>query len=265
MGYNEIKVLLVEDNERACYEFRKSIENWDGFFLVEATGKQSEAIDILLRKEIDAIILDLELEEGDGISFLEEMNHRVMEERPFIIVTTNTQSQTILHRVRHLGADFVYQKTNLNYSTDQILDFIKKSIRFHTPVKEENAHVSNREYMQAKENEMFKRYVATTLAGMGFVASYKGTGLIRDAIIMVAKTDNLVQITKHIYPLLGKKYGMTVNSVEKNIRTAIEQTWLNGDKEKLESKYPFAINNESGRPTNMNFICNMAELMKNRV
>ncbi len=261
MSVNNIRVLLVEDNRNACYEFEECMKDWGEFTLVARTGRQSEAIEYVMSREVDAVILDLELEEGDGIGFLEELKGKVVD-KPFIIVTTNTLSETILQMVRERGADFIYQKTNLNYSPHQILDFIKKSIKFHMPA-EKNTYMSNKEYVKAKEDEMFKRHVAMVLAGMGFLASYKGTNLVRDAIIIVADNENMMQVTKHVYPLLAKRYDMTPNSVEKNIRTAIEQTWLNSDPEKLAKAYPFAINSDNGRPTNMNFICNMSGMLKN--
>lgn len=262
MSDDRVRVLLVEDNELACEEFRTQIREWENFQLVAATGKQSEAIRIAVSGDIDAIVLDLELYEGDGIGFLEELNGKIITDKPFIIVTTNTQSQTILHLARQLGADFIYQKTNLNYAPNQIIDFIQKSLKFHTRTKEKSTRTRRLDFNNENENRIIKRTVSTTLASMGFMATYKGTSLLRDAIIIVAKADRTIQITKDVYPALAKEYGMTINSVEKNIRTVIENTWLYGDKKIIEAKYPFIIHTDNGRPTNMNFICNMAELFK---
>lgn len=59
-------------------------------------------------------------------------------------------------------------------------------------------------------------------------SKYKGYYLILDAIdIACKKQQESLYITKDIYPLLADKYHLSIQSVEKNIRTIIDKCWYN--------------------------------------
>ena len=75
--------------------------------------------------DVDVVILDLELKEGDGLSFLEEVK-TLEKDKPFIFVVTNTVSEITLNMVRENGSDYIYQKTNQSYTPGKILSIIDK-------------------------------------------------------------------------------------------------------------------------------------------
>ena len=58
--------------------------------------------------------------------------------------------------------------------------------------------------------------------GLGYAESTPGTRFIRDAVEIAAGLDRAM-MTKHIYPEIAKKYGMTNTAVERAIRTATEK------------------------------------------
>ena len=98
-----------------CRSFQVAIRNNAAFSLVGKTGSQKEAMQMLLSLNVDVMLLDLELDEGDGMHLLEEMRAK-LERIPEIITVTNTSSESVLSCVRELGSDFVYQKHNGAYS-----------------------------------------------------------------------------------------------------------------------------------------------------
>lgn len=55
---------------------------------------------------------------------------------------------------------------------------------------------------------------------LGFAESTPGTQYIRDAVEIAAGMDRAM-MTKHIYPQIAKKYGITNVAAERAIRTAI--------------------------------------------
>lgn len=121
---------MVEDDEMVCRSFQVAIRNNAAFSLVGKTGSQKEAMQMLLSLNVDVMLLDLELDEGDGMHLLEEMRAK-LERLPEIITVTNTSSESVLSCVRELGSDFVYQKHNGAYSPENVLEIIQMTFPYY--------------------------------------------------------------------------------------------------------------------------------------
>lgn len=255
-----IKILMVEDDVTVRRSFEIAIRNNGEFSLVGMTGKQSEAIRMLLELPVDVLLLDLELEEGDGIHLLEEMR-RKMERLPEIITVTNTGSESVLSCVRELGSDFVYQKHNGAYSPANVLEIIQMTYPYYKKKSTDHMQVLAAEYNLEKEREYQFLYVRHELERMGFHSKKRGTGFLAEAICMALenKGDKKLQITNDIYPVLAEKHGVSVGGVEKGMRDAIEYAWQEANMINLVRYYPHRWDSEMGRPTNAEFIANMVE------
>lgn len=70
------------------------------------------------------------------------------------------------------------------------------------------------------------RLVYETLRGLGLTSKYQGYHQLAEAIRLVLGNDDfLLNVTKNIYPAVAKEMRTTPQSVERNIRTAIEVCW----------------------------------------
>ena len=184
-----IKIMMVEDDKNVCVAYQLAIEKFDHMRLVYATDSEKRALDYLEQNEVDVLILDLELREGDGISFLMKAKKR-LEQLPYIMVVTNTASSLMLGLVRENGADFVYQKTNALYNEEKVLSLIDKAV----PYKDQNTQ-RKMELAIAREEELLhmreiKRYIYHALLAIGFKAGVLGTAYLQD-IIYVALKDRM--------------------------------------------------------------------------
>ena len=103
------KIMLVEDEPEVCVGFRSACEQYKAMSLVYETDSELQALDYLKINDVDAIILDIELAEGDGLSFLNELEAQGRD-KFFVVVVTNTGSNVTLRYMRAHGADYVYQK-----------------------------------------------------------------------------------------------------------------------------------------------------------
>ena len=72
-----IEILLVEDDKNMCEAFEFAIRRNKKFHLAAQTGKQHEGLELLRKGKMGVVILDLELDEGDGINFLNDMLYYV--------------------------------------------------------------------------------------------------------------------------------------------------------------------------------------------
>lgn len=258
-----IKVLMVEDDETVCSAFEIAIHNHAKFMLVAKTGSQTEAMQILKSEKIDVILLDLELEEGDGIHLLDDMR-RALKVLLEIITVTNTSSEAVLSCVREKGSDFIYQKQNGAYSPVNVLEIIEMTLPYYKRKLSNRQQRLAAEYNVEREKEYRQTYVEHEIEKLGFRPKKKGTIFISEAICMLldAKVPENVQITNDIYPKISRKHQSSIGSVEKCIRNAIERVWQNSELALLKTYYPFYWDPNTGRPTNAEFIKNMAAKLK---
>ena len=173
---HKIRILLVEDNLDKRAEFRHSILSHERLELCAETGKEEEGLNLLKTKTPDVVILDLELEEGNGITFAEKMRAMPISQ-PFVVVTTNNCSSSISQYLRYdLKIDFIFQKTNASYTANQVLDIIEKIYKYHdtapSPYEDEKI--------------MLRNHIQRELENMGFLSQYSGTDYLIATFMYIA-------------------------------------------------------------------------------
>lgn len=254
-----INILLVEDDEDMCEAFTFCINRNKKFSLAAKTGKQSEGLKFLQKEKTGVVILDLELQEGDGIDFLKVMNGMDID-RPLVIVITNTRSEVTLSCVRALGADFICQKNNESYSPERVLSIIEQTYPYRKKKVSPQMQVIS---FQRSQEELYERAkIEEILARIGFKISQKATAYLMEAIHYAAyELPEKEFEMKAVYAEVGKRYHTNGDNVEKAIRDNIERTWNKALPQSIERYYPFPTSKESGTPTNMEFVKNMIRIL----
>ena len=105
--------------------------------------------------------------------------------------------------------------------------------------------------------------VASILLALNIATNRKGFRYCCMAIPMLAE-DPSRQITKDIYPTVGKHYGTTDTSVEKAIRDAIYFAWLSRDNRLWRRYFLPGPDGQVIRPTNSQFLFRLAEAISER-
>lgn len=251
-----IEILLVEDDKNMCEAFEYCIRGKKQFHLAAQTGKQSEGLELLRVGKMGAVILDLELDEGDGINFLYEMKELDIE-RPVVIVITNNRSEVIRACLKANGVEFICPKYNEDYSPEKVLSIIELLYPFRAKVMSPQMKVIS--YQQSQEKIYQRNRIEEELAVLGFKTNNKTIRYLIDVIQYVAyETKNPECEMKEVYSAVAKKNKTKAVNVEKALRDNIERTWTRSKPEVLERYYPFPISKDSGTPTNMEFVKNMA-------
>ena len=253
MSNSKIKILLIEDDIEKRLEFKSQLPFYPAYEICGETGSEKEGL--LLINNADIVILDLELKEGNGISFAEKMR-KLPILQPFVIVTTNICSESIHQYLRNeLKIDFIYQKTNIGYSANRIFDIIEKVYKYHQYAKPQ----------KISEKEQIKKLIYLELHNMGFPSNYIGTEYLAYALLYLAEhKGEPLQVTKSLYPTVAQNYNTESVNVEKSIRTVIEKVWSTANLLTLSRYYPFEVKNINGRPSNSEFLTNMATKMFGR-
>lgn len=257
-----IRIMLVEDEAEICEGFRTALAHYPAMTIVYETDSESLALDYLAIHAVDVMILDVELNEGDGISLLEHIElHKL--EKPFIMVVTNTTSKVILGYTRAHGADYVYQKENLSYSAEKVLGVIERVYPYQ---KLENLYQSKHlveQFNQEKADAITLKYIENELEKIGFRRKHVGFTYAAQAILLLLKDkDGSLHVSSEIYPMLAHAHNTTVGGIERGIRNAIEATFTGARMHVLHQFYPFSYDENRSRPTNAEFLKNMASRLR---
>ena len=109
-----------------------------------------------------------------------------------------------------------------------------------------------------KENELY-RGVFCALIALGVPMNLHGFDYLITAIILTAEDPSYVQnVTTRLYPKIEEYYGAGKGTVERDIRTAIENTFLNKDIKVLHDYFGNLIDEKSGKVKNSKFIGKVA-------
>lgn len=112
-----------------------------------------------------------------------------------------------------------------------------------------------------KEGGDAKRaYIERELVRMGFRQGQSGFYNIVEAIVLIMQMEygQPIRVTSDIYPKVAEHRGSSACSVERTIRNAIESVWKRSNLHTLHEMYPYPCDNMNGRPTNAEFLINMA-------
>jgi len=105
--------------------------------------------------------------------------------------------------------------------------------------------------------------VVSKLMLIGFKPYCNGFRYIREALkIIVAEPDMINQITKTLYPQLAEKFDSAPSNIERCIRYSIEDTWKNGNMDKIDEIFGFTVSKMRGRPTNSEFLATMSQAIR---
>lgn len=248
--FNDIKILIADDNREFCELLKEFISQENDLQLVGVANNGVEALEIINNDQPDVVVLDIIMPHLDGIGVLEKLSQSDLPKRPKVIMLTAFGQESITQRAVDLGADYYILKpfdfTVLANRIRQLYD--GASVLQYTPVvKTKNLDVA----------------VTNVIHEMGVPAHIKGYQYLREAILMVIDEVSLLgAVTKELYPMIAQKYQTTPSRVERAIRHAIELAWDRGNVEMMNRFFGYTINLERGKPTNSEFIAMIADRLR---
>lgn len=254
-----IRIMLVEDDREVCDSYKQALRNNQKMMLRCITDSEQEALWYMRAYPVDVIILDLELREGDGISFLDELKTDGRP-KPFVVVVTNTISNIILNLVRQNGADYIYPKMNLSYSPYKVLSIIEKAFPYKQMADKQSEILLAQKYTQEKYDRLTRKYIMDYLQEMGFKSSVAGTRYLQEVLFLLVSGEKKMDETNisELYAAVGEMCNNSDTNIEKAIRVAIEGTWRTSKLSVLQKYYPYIYDEDRGKPTNRDFIYNIS-------
>ncbi len=257
---NSIDILLIEDDRATCNEFEACINNTTELHLIGTVDGSSEALRIVKQFEPHVVILDLELNEGDGSEFLEGVHNLSLSHFPYIIVNTKNIYEATLKYFRENGAAYIFNKNTRNYEPAQVIRFIMrmKKYLYKTTETVQSKQLSTQPTKQFSEDDVIEE-----LNQIGITSKLLGQDyLLRAVCILRDRNKGFINMKEDVYEPIAKRYGVSIDSVHRNILTAIEIAWSNGNKEHIQYYYGHLTNALKDKPTCKEFCLALAERFK---
>ena len=259
MDKKPITILLVEDDTNECEIYKRIAKNNDKVNIVSITNSSTKAIEDLNTYKPDAVILDLELTdgEGSGFDFIEETKSIPKTKLPKIVVTTNVHSNTVYDYCHTNGIDFVFYKKQKNYSQENIINTLMLLKDYKTE------QMVTTEEDETNETEIILNKINKELDLIGVGTQLNGRKYLCDAIYFIIKSGDNSKIS--IVQSLVAKYKRSSSTISRAMQNAILHAWRITPIEDLSKYYTARINYETGVPTPTEFIYYYADKIKKEI
>ena len=250
---DKLRILLIEDDEMHCQQYAEYVKTKSDRYILQTANGCKSGLLLLKRFKPNIILLDLELNGGDGngLDFLTESREKQLPNRPCVVIITNNIANRIHNRARHLGADFIFEKSKPDYSPETVISFTCQHLLGQDLSLQPNV----------MDEKSTKAAIARVLESMGINAGMSGKIYLIEAIyIAVEKTT--VDLRHDIYVPLARAHQKSEQTIEKCIRNVIMKAWNTTEYSILAKYYTAQINPGTGYPSNKEFIAEMAEKLR---
>ncbi|EHI99753.1 MULTISPECIES: sporulation transcription factor Spo0A [unclassified Clostridium] len=272
MEDSKISVLIADDNKEFCSILNDYLLNQRDIVVTGIAKDGREALELIVEKKPDLVILDIIMPHLDGLGVLEKLNTMDLEKVPRIIILSAVGQDKITQQAITLGADYYTVKPfDMEVFTKRIREMFSNNITRETSIRssyQSSTMMSSVSETKSKAPVDLETEITNIIHEVGVPAHIKGYMYLREAITMVVNDMELLSaVTKELYPSIAKKYNTTASRVERAIRHAIEVAWGRGQIEAINRLFGYTIHNDKGKPTNSEFIAIIADKLrlKNKV
>lgn len=277
MEDSKISVLIADDNKEFCSILNDYLLNQKDIVVTGIAKDGREALELIIERKPDLVILDIIMPHLDGLGVLERLNTMNLEKTPRIIILSAVGQDKITQQAITLGADYYTVKP---FDMEVFTKRIREMFNSTPTMRQDSTTQSNRlsysttsSYILNSEAKSktpidLETEITNIIHEIGVPAHIKGYMYLREAITMVVNDMELLSaVTKELYPSIAKKYNTTASRVERAIRHAIEVAWGRGQIEAINKLFGYTVHNDKGKPTNSEFIAIIADKLrlKNKV
>ena len=232
------KVLFIDSDSEYIKGLKSYFSNSDIVEVIDFVNDGNVAYETFLShmNDIDIVVMDILLTSLDGLSLISKIKKLYLKTK-FIICSS-----------------FAYTDYyNLKNDIDVLTCYIKP-VPFE--VLEKNIiHRFN----------YYKYRYDSLLTSLGFTLKGKGYLYIVEALMLMMNVDIVENFSKDIYSLIADKYDTNISCVERNIRHAIEVSFPKGKYSLIDDLFGYSINEEKGKPTNIEFLIIISHAIKGNV
>jgi len=119
--HKALKVYLVEDSPVLREYVIESLEDTGGSRVVSSADTEDDAVSGIVASTPDAVVLDIQLRQGNGLNVLRRVRSLKLGVRPLVIVLTNYNTPEFRSRALTAGTDFFFDKATELHRVAEVL------------------------------------------------------------------------------------------------------------------------------------------------
>lgn len=254
------KLVIVNDNGKMSNALQELFCESRAFEVCECAKNADEAMERFREgSQPDVALIDMMMPVCDGIGLVMRLKQEHLAEHTMLIGMSGLISDVALKLVQSIGISYV-----IAMPAEPESIYARVCSLLEAGLENNGKGV----YMELKNRQLRERDETITryLFAMGMSAHHDGFKYMRDAVnICIDTRERSIGLTTHVYPEIARKYGVSVNVVERSIRYAIETAWLRGSVENQYRLFGYTVKEDKGRPTNKECISLIAERTRIRM
>ena len=243
-------IVIRESNEEFMDELKNYFDNKGGYHVCATTGSGSTGIEYINAYKPDIVILNLVLSGRDGFSVLDYIKNNCPECRTIVI--SNFSDEKIINSAIDHGAKYYFVKP---VDPQSVAERVNDILSERTVEYKVAADVKAKRRVASLDEKISNIFIS-----IGIPPHIKGYVYLREGIKMAIENPSVINnVTKELYPNIGKKFDTTASKVERAIRHAIEVAWNRGRVDAINAIFGVRVYIGSERPTNSEFIALVAD------
>ena len=126
-----MKVYIVEDSPVLRERVIESLEESGNSRIVGSADTEDEAVSGIIDSVPDAVVLDIQLREGNGLNVLRRLRNIDLEVRPLVIILTNYNYPEFRYRAMTAGTDYFFDKATELHRVAEIIGSLRNPATVH--------------------------------------------------------------------------------------------------------------------------------------
>ena len=126
-----LKVYIVEDSPVLRERVIESLEETGNSRIVGSADTEDEAVSGIIDSVPDAVVLDIQLREGNGLNVLRRLRSIDLEVRPLVIILTNYNYPEFRYRAMTAGTDYFFDKATELHRVAEIIGALRNPVTVH--------------------------------------------------------------------------------------------------------------------------------------
>ncbi|HIU61732.1 MAG TPA: sporulation transcription factor Spo0A [Candidatus Coproplasma excrementigallinarum] len=242
-------IVIFESSEEFLEELKNYLDGREDFNVCAVTGNGNAGIEYIEQYKPDVAILNLVLSGKDGFAVLDYIRDNHPEVRT--IVVSNFSDERIINSAIAHGAKYYFVKpVDPRNIAERIEDILAENA-----LEYRSAEIRAKRKVTSVDEKISNIFIS-----IGIPPHIKGYAYLREGIKMAIENPAVINnVTKELYPNIGKKFDTTASKVERAIRHAIEVAWNRGRVDAINAIFGVRVYIGSERPTNSEFIALVAD------
>lgn len=253
---DNITIAIADDQEITVGMLSNIVASQDDFCLVGTAGNGEEALELVRRCKPQILLLDMIMPLVDGKEVMRQLqSDATISPDTKVIVVTAADKQALAEEMFAMGALYYIIKP---FDAETIIQSIRAALGQEL-IWEGSENAGANEGIQEKPLE---HRITEVMLLLGVPAHLRGYQYLREAIFAVAtRPDTRHQVARNVYGQIATKHDVSVNTVERAIRHAIEIAWSRGDMDTMDEIFGYTVQASKGRPTNTEYIAAVADYL----